>query len=295
MQSIEQSDQQGNRNQAQEGFPNAAQSSVAESSAVDTLKPLVNWITNVLQLTAASLAAAAAALVPGNEGLRLSTRDGPSSGMQEINVSGGLFGAKQLPIALPKGFAALRNRIKLSGQSLLLLSRSACFDYDSPGVMQRLNQLLFDIVMTTATSTLLGSVQPAHPIEEPLRIASACLAILSCQKTEGFASLQESKYQSGLEAAWQEAVQMDQEALKDAKSVEAAEAALWAMFIISVTCGSAAFFSKLMLGLLNDLRLASWAEVRSVLINFNYPVMTLDHHCKEFYDRLLAGQIAQGA
>lgn len=146
--------------------------------------------------------------------------------------------------------------------------------------------------MTTATSTLLGDMQLKHPIEEYLRIASACLAIRSCQRTEGLEYAQDAKYQSGLEAAWQEAVALDQEGLRDAKS---AEAALWAVFIISVTCGSAAHFSQLISGLLHDLRLASWNDVRSVLINFNYPVTTLDHHCKNFYDRLFASRIAQGA
>lgn len=106
---------------------------------MDTLKPLVNWITNILQLTTASLAAAAAALVSANEHPGAVARDSPASAMEEVHVSSGLFSSKQLPIALPRGFVALQGRISLSGQSLLLLSRSACFDYDSPGVMHRLN------------------------------------------------------------------------------------------------------------------------------------------------------------
>lgn len=101
---------------------------------------------------------------------------------------------------------------------------------------------------------------------------------------------QDSKYTSGFEAAWQEAIELDQEALKDADS---AEAALWAVFIISVTCGSAVFFSHQILGLLHNLRLASWLEVRKVLVNFNYPVMTLDQPCQDFYNQLHAGQMLQ--
>lgn len=264
--------------------------------AVTTLKPLVHWITNILQLTADSLAAAAAALAPDVGSKGSSTRDGPASAMEEVSISGGLFNSKQLPITLPRGFAALHTRIPLPNSFLALLSRSACFDYDSPGVSHRLNQLLFDIVMSTATSgavtaatsALLDTSQPTHhPIQSHLRVASACLAIWSCQRSEGSVIGQSSKYTSGFEAAWEEALELDQEVFKDA---DAAEAALWAVFIITVTCGCAAFFNQQILDLMHDLRLACWGDVRSVLVNYNYPVTTLDQPCRDFYERLLAGQ-----
>lgn len=258
-------------------------------TAVATLKPLVNWVTNVLQPSAIPLAAAAVALTPGPGPVEGNTRDGPASDMEEISLPGGLFSSMQLPVTLPRGFAALQTRTSLSGPFLALLSRSACFDYDSPGVDLRLNQLLFDIVMTSATSKLLGT-QPTHPIQEHLRIASACLTIWNCQRAERSYIGKESKYTSGLEAALQEAMELDQDVLQDADS---AEAALWAMFIISVTCGSAARFHSQILALMNKLQLASWGAVRNLLVNFNYPVTTLDQRCKSFYERLLRDRDAQ--
>lgn len=283
----QQLDQHGVQDSAQQPFHESTPSLSREASnAVATLKPLANWITNVLQLSGASLAAAAAALKPDGESYENDNRMGYA--MEEVKDAGGLFSSKQLPIALPRGFAMLQSRIAISDPFLLLLSRSACFDYDSPGVSNRLNQLLFDIVMTSATSTLIAGPQPTHPIQEHLRIASVCLAIWSGQRTEG-AALADAKYRSGLEAARQEALVLDQNALKDAKS---AEAALWAVFIISVTSGYVASFSQLIFGLLEDLQLRHWGEVRNVLINFLYPGASLDGPCKQFYNDLIDGKLA---
>lgn len=284
-----QSDQRRAQDPAQQHHQDPAQPSHSDhSGTVTSLKPLANWITNVLKISAASLAAAAAAaLGSDDEPTNNDSRTGSGLPMEEVNVAGGLFSSKRLPIALPRGFASLQTRISMSDPFLQLLSRSACFDYDSPGVSNRMNQLLFDIVMNSATSTAVGESEPTHPIQEHLRIASACLAIWSGQRTEG-AVLADSTYKSGLEAALQEATVLDQNALKDSKS---AEAALWAVFIISVTCGSAVFFSQLIFSLLNDLQLQKWADVRSVLINFIYPGGTIDGACKQFYDRLFDSQI----
>lgn len=261
------------------------------------LKPLVDWITNVLKLSATSFAAGAAILAStgrpqlSNASDVLSAAGGiladSGSAMEQVQISGGLFN-RQLPIALPRGFATLQQRISISDSYLVLLSRTACFDFGSPGVENRLNELLFDIVMTSATATLGGSQMPGHPIQSHLRIACTCLTIFQGQRADGQSFAGDRKYNTGLEAAWAEVVVLDQDALREPKS---AEAALWAVFIISVTCGSTVnFFNQLLWGLLSDLQLRYWEQVRSILIEFIYPGSFLDEPCRQFYNKLQGNQ-----
>lgn len=272
------------------------------SSAVGPLMPLVNWITNVLKLSASSFAASAAILAGtgrpqlGNASDVLSTAGGflsdRGSIMESVQISGGLFD-RRLPIALPRGFAILQQRIQISDAFLVLISRTACFDYASPGAENRLNELLFDIVMTSATTTMTNTDPPGHPIQSHLRLACASLTIFQGQRADGMAFAKDDKYMSGLEAVWSEATVLDQNALKEPKS---AEVALWALFVISVTCRSTVHllhFQQLLWGLLQDLQLRYWDQVRNVLLDFIYPGSFLDQPCKEFYDRLQVGQIPQ--
>ncbi|KAK4507393.1 hypothetical protein PRZ48_001128 [Zasmidium cellare] len=277
--------------------PQAQSQGQAGTESANPLKPLVDWMTNVLKLSATSFAAGAAILAStgrpqlSNASDVLSAAGGilsdSGNAMEQVQISGGLFN-RQLPIALPRGFATLQQRISISDSYLVLLSRTACFDFGSPGVENRLNELLFDIVMTSGTATLGGSQLPGHPIQSHLRIACACLTIFQGQRADGQSFAGDRKYHTGLEAAWAEVVVLDQNALREPKS---AEAALWAVFIISVTCGSTVnFFSHLLSGLMHDLQLRYWEQVRGVLIDFIYPGSFLDEPCRQFYDKLQGTQ-----
>jgi hypothetical protein len=251
-------------------------------------------------LSAVSLAAGAAALASaampslesaGNAIARAGDAlTGGGDTTPQSERSGGLFSGKQLPVALPKGFAQLQRQIRLSESFLQLLSRTACFDYGSPGVDYRLNQLLFDIVMSEAASYLPDYSPPTHPIQGHLRIACACLTIVQGQHTEGTMFAGNEKYAIGLQAAWLEVTNLDQNALREPKSPEAA---LWAVFIISVTCGSTVeFFAGVMREMLEEMQLRRWEEVRNVLINFIYPGSFLEAPCKQFYHQLQSAQAA---
>lgn len=292
--------QSQNQNQNQSHPSNQGQDPSTQEDE-GSLKPLVNWVTNILHLSAASFAAGAAALATsgrpslGNAHEVLSTTGGYISdsglAMEKVEIASGLL-SRRLPIALPKGFANLQTRIQISDGFLVLLSRTACFDYASPGVENRLNGLLFDIIMTSATATVALPTNPAnHPIQSHLRLACACLTIFQGQRADGAMFAGNQKYDLGFSAAWEEALVLDQAALKEPKS---AEAALWAVFIISVTCGSTVtFFHHLLYGLLNDLRLLTWESVRNVLLDFIYPGSFLDEPCKRFYHRLQSAPVEQ--
>ncbi|KAK3644418.1 hypothetical protein LTR56_009670 [Elasticomyces elasticus] len=194
----------------------------------------------------------------------------------------------QLPVALPRGFTTLQQRIPVSEAMLSLVSRTACIDFASPGVEQRLHQLLFDLIANVAGSALM--TQPGHPIQSHLRVACTCLTIFQGQRANGQVFAQDHKYQVGLEAAWSEATLLDQGALDEPKS---AEASLWAVFMIMVTTGATAtFFHQQLQGLLRDLQLRYWEQVRKVLLDFIYPVSFLDEPCKSLYDTLLQPQFA---
>lgn len=260
------------------------------------LKPLVHWITNIMHLTAASFVAGAASLTS-------SDRPQPASGhgrqyiadsglkMEQIQVDSGIF-SRRLPIALPRGFATLQSRISISDGFMVLLSRTACFDYASTGVESRLNELLFDVVASSATAKIIdGQETMDHPIQKHLRLACVCLTIFQGQRADGATFAGNQNYNLGLQAAWDEALILDQEVLKDQK---AAEAALWAIFVISVTCGSTVkFFHRLLLGLMQDLQLAQWNQVRNVLLDFIYPGSFIDAPMQQFYHKLQHEQMIE--
>ncbi|KAK0284830.1 hypothetical protein LTR35_005744 [Friedmanniomyces endolithicus] len=205
-----------------------------------------------------------------------------SPGSGEMTQSSGEASKFQLPVALPRGFATLQKRIPVSEATLSLVSRTACIDFASPEVEQRLHQLLFDLIANVAGAAL--TTQPGHPLQSHLRVACTCLTIFQGQRANGQVFAQDQKYQVGLEAAWSEAMLLDQTALDEPKS---AEASLWAVFMIMVTTGATAtFFHKQLHGLLQDLQLRYWEQVRKVLLDFIYPVSFLDDLCKSLYDTL---------
>ena len=204
--------------------------------------------------------------------------------------SPGDSGKFQLPLALPRGFAALQQRLPMSDTVITLLSRTACIDFASPGVEIRLHQLLFDLIIKGAGTGL--STQPSHPIQSHLRIACTCLTLFQGQRANVAVFAQDQKYQSGLEAAWSEATMLDQTPLGEPKS---AEASLWAVFVISVTTGATASFFQLPLRtLLQDLQLGCWEQVRRVLLDFIYPVSFLDEPCEQFYNSICHMQNTNG-
>lgn len=263
----------------------------ASSPGVDYVqKPLVTWLAGVLDIT------------PGNLVQNVQTLSRPAlSGASTLLSAGGSMasglgsyagfgqdtgdpGRPQLPRMLPRGFVILQQRIEISNNLATLLTRTACFDFGSPGVEDRLHQLLFDLIIGYIGRSLSIIPLPGHPIQGHLRIACTCITIFQGQRADGAAFAIENKYQQGLDAAWSEAVLLDQQALAEEKS---AEASLWAVFMISVTTGSTAnFFHKLLQDLFRDLQLQYWQQVRNILRDFIYPVSFLDQPCKNFYDSL---------
>lgn len=265
-------------------------SSIDLTSLVEQ-KPLARWLTSMIGVAASDLveqALNAGSTLPSSVSntATLATSLGswdlranfPAPGMLSPN-SPGKF---QLPLALPRGFATLQQRLPLSDTMTKLLSQTACIDFASPGVDQRLHQLLFDLIINAATLGIFP--QSGHPIQGHLRIACTCLTIFQGQRANGAVFANDQKYNVGLEAAWSEATTLDQAPLQEPK---AAEASLWAVFIISVTTGaSVEFFDQRLHALLRDLQLEYWEQVRKVLLDFTYPVSFLDEPCKAFYNHL---------
>jgi hypothetical protein len=238
----------------------------------------------VRQPTSIGLSQASALSAPG-----FNFRSSDNSGGEAVQ-SPGEESRLQLPIALPKGFTVLQSKIPVSAGMLSLLSRTACIDFASPGAEQRLHQLLFDLIVSVAGSALTPDF--GHPLQGHLRVACTCLTIFQGQRANGQVFAHDAKYQVGLEAAWSEATMLDKAALDEPKS---AEASLWAVFIIIVTTGATAnFFHNQLQGLLRDLQLQYWSEVRKVLLDFIYPVSFLDAPCKSFYESLQSIQAVAG-
>jgi len=261
--------------------------------------PLSTWLGGIVPISATATTERAAALAarvrPSETGAidpsaPTDVRGGLlRSTMSEGAPSGGTPGLK-LPLATPKGFAALQSRIAVSDALLNLISRTACVDFASPGEEARLNELLIDLVIFAAGSTL--TIQPSHPVQAHIRVACVCLTIFQGQRANGAVFANDPKYRDGLEAAWVEATLLDVGALAEPK---AAEASLWAVFMISVTTGATAnFFRATLQELIHDLQLRCWEQVRKVLLDFIYPVSFLDEPCKTFYYGLRQMQIALG-
>ncbi|KAM0719839.1 hypothetical protein Q7P37_003974 [Cladosporium fusiforme] len=208
------------------------------------------------------------------------------SPFQSLFQNAGGDGGRQLPLAVPRGFATLKQRVDISGEFLTLISRTACFDFGSPGVETRLHQLILDLVLSSAGAGLSNLMVPGHPIQGHLRIACTCLTIFQGQRADGKTFAGDPKYNAGLIAAWAEVMMMDQAALTEPKT---AQASLWAVFIISVTTGAGAatsIFHRLLHTLFQDLNVRVWEHVRCILLEFIFPVSFLDEPCRNFFDGL---------
>ncbi len=261
-------------------------SAAGDTAMQITEHPLVKWLIGLLDLTPSGLLSTVQDLTVAGPAVVGAVASTVTGGLGSVMGSvAGLAGLgdqsrPQLPQAVPRGFTTLAQRIQISETVVLLVSRTSCFDFGSPGVDERLHQLLFDLIINHAKALLTPLLVPGHAIQGHLRIACTCLTIFSGQRANGFGK--DGKYQNGLEAAWSEAMLLDQNALSEPKS---AEASLWAVFIISVTTGATAtYFHQLLYSLFNDLQLRSWMEVRNVLLDFIYPVSFLDEPCKSYFD-----------
>lgn len=224
-------------------------------------QPLAGWLTKALNITASQLTEGTARF-DGSVGATTATATAAfgqanAFGVQATSVMTGKLPTadttnRQLPMALPRGFAVLQQRLPVSDALLQLLTRTACVDFASPGVEQRLHQLLFDLIVFSGVSSFTS--QSSLPVQGHLRIACTCLTIFQGQRANGQLFAHDQKYQVGLEAAWSEVTTLDANALAEPKS---AEASLWAVFIISVTTGAtASYFRQQLQNLLRDLQLS---------------------------------------
>lgn len=206
----------------------------------------------------------------------------------------GADSGRQLPLAVPRGFATLRQRVDISAEFLTLISRTACFDFGSPGVKSRLHQLILDLILSSVDVATSNLPVPGHPVQGHLRIACICLTIFQGQRPDGKKVAGDSEYDAGLSAAWSEVLTMDQGALTEP---ETAQASLWAVFIISVTTGAgaaASVFHQVLHTLFQDLNVQVWEHVRSILLEFIFPVSFLDEPCKKFFHGLQDLRISFG-
>lgn len=261
-----------------------------QGNQYDHFSPLVSWVTNVLRLSPSTFAGGrneSGRPSPSNTGGRpfnSGSLMADSGVFMGVDATGSPF-SRKLPVALPKGFANLQTRIQMSDSCIVLLSRTACFDYASPGVENRLNELLFDLAMIPGAAAAANPGQPPnHPILAHLRLACTCLTIFQGQRADGapFAGIQ--NYNLGLAAAWEEALVLDPRVLQEPKCTEAA---IWAMFIISVTCESpVGFFHQALRDLMRDLQLHYWEQVRGVLLDFIYPGSVIEGPCRRFWETL---------
>ena len=278
--------------------PPTSEPTADESNVGPANRPLLLWLASIMATTTGSLLqnvtnvamnptslSGMTNLLPstGTIGSAFGSIASPIGSIASIGLSASDPGRLQLPLAMPRGFAALQQRIEIPDSLAVLLTRTSCFDFGSPGVEERLHQLLYDLIIGHVRSILSPFALPGHPIQGHLRIACTCLTIFQGQRADSEVFTQ-PKYQTGLEAAWSEATLLDQGALAEPKS---AEASVWAIFIINVTTGSTAkFYHDLLYRLLQDLGLRYWSDVRNTLLNFIYPVSFLDAPCKSFFENL---------
>jgi hypothetical protein len=218
----------------------------------------------------------------------------PGSPFRSLFMGNDADGSRQLPLAVPRGFATLKQRVDISSEFLILISRTACFDFGSPGVESRLHQLILDLILSYAGAALIGLTIPGHAIQGHLRIACTCLTIFQGQRADGKNFAEDPMYHAGLMAAWSEVTMMDQGALTEPKT---AQASIWAIVIISVTTGAGAaakIFHQLLHTLFQDLNVQAWEHVRSILLEFIFPVSFLDEPCKRFFHGLQDLRIGLG-
>lgn len=248
-------------------------------------KPLMGWLGTMPSITGVGRDGYQrdANVMGGTERPEMSS-GAPSSGSPSHGLRTDT--GRQLPMAVPRGFAQLGQRVDMSGDFVKLISRTACFDFGSPGVESRLHMLLSDLISSSAGASMANMVIPGHPVQAFLRIACTCLTIFQGQRADGQTFADDPKYNAGLGAAWAEVLTMDQAALTEPKT---AQVSLWAIFIISVTTGADStvrLFHSALHNLMSDLNLKGWIDVRTTLLEFIFPVSFLDEPCRRYYDGL---------
>lgn len=185
-----------------------------------------------------------------------------------------------LPIVLPSGFKDLRHEVPMEGTLLVLMSRTACFDFGGPNVESRLQILLCELV----DSGVSDDFAQFHPIQNYLRLACVCLVIFQGQRADGREFANDRRYDDGLRLAWEEAKHLNPMALRDRATVRAS---LWAVFIISATFGyHLDGFARSLLAILDELRLHSWPDLQEIFVRFIYPGSLLEEPCKGLYEAL---------
>ena len=263
----------------------APESSPLRASEGPGQAPLLSWLGS----TPCPAGAIGTSLAHGATAL-----NGTGTPFRSLFQGMGTDGSRQLPLAVPRGFATLKQRVDISSEFLTLISRTACFDFGSPGVESRLHQLILDLIISSAGAALSGLAIPGHAIQGHLRIACTCLTIFQGQRADGKNFADDPKYHAGLMAAWSEVTMMDQGALTEPKT---AQASIWAIMIISVTTGAGAaakIFHQLLHTLFQDLNVQAWEHVRSILLEFIYPVSFLDEPCRRFFHGLQDLRIGLG-
>jgi hypothetical protein len=267
------------------GSQEASTPSAVMPSEIAGKAPLLSWLgaaPGAAGVTEGTLEQAASALSSARSP---SVPEPGGSPFQSLFQNFGGDSGRQLPLAVPRGFATLKQKVDISTEFLTLISRTACFDFGSPGVESRLHQLLLDLILSSAGGRIIGAIVPGHAIQGHLRIACTCLTIFQGQRADGQKFAGDPKYNAGLTAAWSEVSMMDQGALAEPKT---AQASIWAI-IISVTTGAgaaASIFHQLLHTLFQDLGVQGWEHVRSILLDFIFPVSFLDEPCKRFFQGL---------
>nr|POE88346.1 hypothetical protein CFP56_11575 [Quercus suber] len=144
------------------------------TSALDLAsKPMIRWIVALLNLSTTVIGEGTATLTNTiqHDASKVSrVVRNPRSPVSIDDPSETEISGLRLPVALPRGFAALQQRIQISRAMLELLSRTACVDLASPGVERRLHQLLFDLVIVSAGTALSSVPANGHPIQGHLRV-----------------------------------------------------------------------------------------------------------------------------
>ncbi|KAK6441943.1 hypothetical protein LTR95_001831 [Oleoguttula sp. CCFEE 5521] len=215
-------------------------------------------------------------------------------GLGDDSLPGSLLGGdRTLPLAVPRGFTDLAQRLELSADFLMLVSRTACFDFVSTGVDVRLGRLVSDQVQLI--SDVAATTVPRHNnlVERNMTLACTCVAMYQTETPGQNSAGANARYSDGLFAAWSEARIIDQRSLRDPNALRAS---LWCVVVICVTTRGTAepsIFYGVVGDLLRDLNISSWEQLRAMLLDFIYPGTTLDEPTRRFYDeirRAIAGR-----
>jgi hypothetical protein len=249
-----------------------------------SLMPLTIWLHEWLQ---SSPLMQIAALDEGRQSSSGSVRPNPLPGQAPFEVAPRSERDEarfELPIAVPRGFAELQRSGSINDALVVLVGRTACFNFGGPGAKRRVQALLRDVVMLSGQEI---SSRPAQRVHQYVRLACVCLTLFQSQRASGQEIAQNPQYRAGLDAAWQEAVALDP---GDLQNPSTAQVLLWAGTIISLTCGALpAPLNPLLRLLCEYLELKSWEALRHLLSIFIYPASFLDASCRQFFEDVTRG------